>query len=231
VKAIAALIVTALFAASPRVTVRSPFESVARELLENFAAGRFELAAKDFDDSLRVVVPLSMLKEMKAEIDAKLGAYRFVSEAKQRREGGLPVVELISTFEKGPASVRVHFDYEGRVATVLINPIVSVDPMLEAAARDLLTNFSAGRFDLASVRFDPTMRSQLPPGRLAELLKQVTDAFGAFRSVTEVRQTADRDHKMIELSAAYDKAAAVVRVVFDREGRVSGLTIAPAPKQ
>jgi hypothetical protein len=231
VNTIAALVLTALFAANPRITNHSPYELMARELLENFAAGRFELAAKDFDESLRTAVPLSMLREMKAEIDAKLGAYRFVSEAKQRKEGGLPVIELISTFEKGPASVRVLFDYEGRVGTVLINPIVKADPKLEAAARDLFTNFNAGRFDLAAVRFDPTMRAQLPPARLAELHTQVADVFGAFRTVTDVQQKSDRDHEAIELITAYEKALVAVRVVFDRAGRVSGLNIAPAPKQ
>ncbi|MCU1348267.1 MAG: hypothetical protein JWO56_1297 [Acidobacteria bacterium] len=73
-------------AQSPARPIRTPQESAARALLANITAGRFEDAAKDFNPTMKVTVPPSLLAEMKKQFDEELGAFQIVTEARVEKE-------------------------------------------------------------------------------------------------------------------------------------------------
>jgi hypothetical protein len=231
VKIVTPLLLVALFVTNPRAMFRSPRETVAREFVTNFAAGRLEAATKDFNEAMRATVTLPTLAELKQQIDEQVGPFVAVTDVWQGNDNGFPVIGLTCQYEKFPVSVRVSFDVNDRVAAIHANPIVPlpVASDLEAEARELLANFNAGLFNNVSRHFDTAMRAQLTPSKLAELHNKVTWRYGAFRSVTEVRQREERGLTAIELSTTFDKAPVMVRVVFDSKRRVAGLKIEPAP--
>ena len=224
---IAPLLLTILLAIDQRArAVRTPLESIARELLANFNAGRFDAASKDFNETMRATVTPSVLADLKQQSDMNLGGFQSITDVRQRREGGFHLVELVCRYEKSSASLRVVFDAANHVGAVALDPIV-VDPILETAARELLKNFVAGDFEAAAKQFDPKMRAQLPPLRLARLQAQVTSKYGAFRSVIAVHQLTDQTYRGIDLTTAYERLPVSFRVIFDSAGQVAGIKIAP----
>jgi hypothetical protein len=154
-----------------------------------------------------------------------------VKEAHPRIVDGFRAIELIAKFEKAPVSIVVVFDPFDRVGAVYFNPIVApaVDPALEAVAREVLTNFTAGRYDDAVKPFDAEMRKQLSPVKMAGLAASVADRFGTFVSVTEVHQKLET-FRIIDMVLSYTKAPVAYRVTFDAQGRVTALRIAPYVK-
>jgi hypothetical protein len=233
VKIIASLLLTALFAAGPKPRFQSPIETSARLFLSNFAAGRFQEATRDFNDDLRPVVTTAMLADMKKQFDQQVGTFLSITDAHQRTQQGFRAVELNARFSKSPVSVVVTFDQLDRIASINATPTPppAVDPELEAAARTLLANFVAGRFDEAEKAFNETIRTQLPPSALANLATSVADTFGTYQAVNSVKQNSNPPYRVIEMTLAYTKRTASFRVAFDLKNRVAGLQLSPAPGQ
>lgn len=205
-------------------------EAMARGLVTNFAAGRFDAVTKDFNESLRSALQPDTLAKLKQEIEAEAGAFRFIREVHFLREkDGFNSVEVIAEHAKEPVSVRVVFDGTLHIGAVYMNPVVQkVDPKLEAVAREVLANFDARRLGLARSRFDDDMLAQLPLTNFAQMREQVETEFGAFRSITSVRATTVGGFEAVDITAAYEKMPMLFRVVFDSQQKVSGLKIAPA---
>jgi hypothetical protein len=231
VNTIAPLLLSILLAIDQRGGAgRTPLESMARDLLTSFNAGRFEAASKDFNETMRATATPSILAELKRRSDAELGGFRFITDVRQRSEGGFRIVELVCKYEKSSASFRVVFDIDNSIGAIFLDPIAiaPVDPALEVTARALLKNFVAGDFEATAKQFDPKLRVQLPPPRLAQLQAQVTKTYGTFRSVTAINQVTEQDYRTIELTAAYDRLPVLFLVVFDSAGHVTGVKIGPA---
>jgi hypothetical protein len=233
VKLIASLLLTALFAAGPKPRLQTPIESTARTFLSNFAAGRFEEATRDFNDELRPIVTTRMLADMKKQFDQQAGVFLSVTEVHQRMQQGYRAVELTARFSKSPVSVVVLFDPFDRIGAINATPIAPppADPILESAARALLADFVAGRYDEAEKAFDDTMRKQLPAPAMANLATSVADTFGTYQAVNEVTQSANPPYRVIEMKLAYTKRQVSFRVAFNLLNRVSALQISPIPNQ
>jgi hypothetical protein len=233
VKIIASLLLTALFAAGPRPKFQSPIETSARLFLSNFAAGRFQEATRDFNDDLRPVVTTAMLADMKKQFDQQVGTLISVTDVHQRMQQGYRAIALTARFSKSPVSVVVTFDQLDRIASINATPIASltVDPELEEAARTFLANFVAGRYEEAEKAFDETVRKQLPPSALANLASSTAETFGTYQAINAVKQSANPPYRVIDMTLAYTKRTVSFRVAFDRNNRVAGLQLSPAPGQ
>jgi plasmid stabilization system protein ParE len=225
------LVFAAFVAIALPAAAQTPYEKTARVFFTNFAAGRFDAAAKDFNDKLRAAAPVATLKSMREQIESQAGAFQYISDTREMEQDKFRVFELIAEYEKSAVSVRVVFA-ENRIGAVLFNPLVAerIDPTLERVARELLASLTAGRFEAVGKVFDQNMREQLPPRKLAELARNVTETFGRFLTVTRVRQKTEPTRRSIELIAAYEKSPVKVSVVFDSQGGVNGLNIAPAAR-
>jgi hypothetical protein len=233
VKIVASLLLTTLFAINPRPRLQTPIESTAREMLSNFAAGRFDAATQDFNDHLRPVTTPKLLADVKAQLDQQFGQFYAVKEAHQVNKGGFRTIELLARFEKGSVSVVVVFDVLDRIETVYFNPILPppVDPALEGLARGLLANFTAGRFDEAVKPFTTEMAAHLTPAAMAGLAENISGIFGTFQSVTQVQQRADKGYTVIDLILSYTNGPVAFRVAFDAQHRVAALNISPFKKE
>lgn len=230
---VASLLLTTLFAISPKPHLQTPIESIAREMLRNFVTGRFDLATQDFNDALRPVVTPQLLSDVKAQLDRDLGQFYLVKEAHPGMKGEFRTIELLARFEKGSVNVEVIFDAFDHIETVYFNPVLPppVDPALEALARQLLTNFAAGHYDDAVKPFNAEMAAQLTPASMAGLAENIGKIFGTFQSVTQVQQRVDKRYTVIDLTLSYTNGPVAFRVAFDAQNRVAALTIAPFKKE
>jgi uncharacterized protein DUF3887 len=234
---IASLLLSMLLAINegPRA-VLGPLETTARAFVVNFTASKFDEASKEFNETLRAVATPSMLADLRRKFDAPLGRFHFITTIRRRSEDGFRVVEVTCRFEKSLASFRVVFDDEDHIGAIHLDPIANepVDPILEAAARELLKNFIARNFEAVPKHFDKNLRAQLPPTRLASLQMQVMNTFGAFRSVKGVRQITDETYRTIDLTTEFERSPVSVRVAFNDFGEVTGLvigSITPEPQR
>jgi hypothetical protein len=79
-----------------------------------------------------------------------------------------------------------------RAATLLLLAQSADDVHREAAARALLTNFTAGRFEEVSRTFNGRMLAALPPPKLASFAEQLAAQPGAFQKVRETKQSVEK---------------------------------------
>lgn len=204
----------------------SHVEKVARELLENFNAGRFDLASKDFNNILRARVTPALLEETRKELNAEAGQFVSIEDIRERRANGARVIDMMLKHEKSLVSFRTVFDGFDGVAAVYFTQI-KADPVLDKVTRDLFAAFMANDFDKASKDFNGTLRNQLTHERLAQLRASVTENYGAFKSVGEASQRLWNGYRVIDLSTNWEKNTISVSVTFDADGRVGGLRMAP----
>jgi len=223
-----------LFAAAvqlpPAPFVPWPIDRPARELLMNFNAGQFDLAAKDFNETMRAATTPAVLKKVKRDLDAQAGAFKTVTETKHAKDSGFKIVVFLCAYEKGPVDFRVTFDHTDHVGAIAVTRIVDekVDAKFEATARQFIDDLTARRFELAGRAFDGTMQRQLPPQKLAALSQDVARRYGTFKSVKKVSQRPEKAYQVIDLTAEFDRSLAAFSVVFDGAGRIAGVHIEPA---
>jgi hypothetical protein len=218
-----------LAAAAPPIPMQVSVEKTARELVANFNASRFQAATKDFNEDMLATATPAVLAEQKRLLEEAAGPFRAVTSARQVRQDGFRVVELTCRYEKVPVLFHITFDAYDRIGAVRMSPIVAptMDPALEAAARAFVASFTAGRFEEAAKPFDAPLRAQLTVPKLTELGKTITSRYGNFRSVTEARPSLDGSYRVVSLTTAYDRSPVEVRVVFNAEGGIAGLSIGP----
>jgi hypothetical protein len=229
VNVLTSVLLSLLFATRPGIKLRTPQESMARTMLMNFTAGRFDAATKDFNETMLKTVTPAMLADLKKQFDADAGTFQFVSNVREGRDDEqFKFAELTARYDKSAVMVRVVFDPMNKIGGVFFNRVVpeKVDPVLEAAARELLANFVAAKFDVVGKDFTPTLAAQLRPDALEGLRGQIAETYGSFRGVTGVRQWTQKDLRNVELMAAYDRKVALL-VVFDAAGKVNGLRFSP----
>ena len=202
-------------------------EAIARDLVANFNAGRFQAAVKDFNKDLAALVTPEVLAQQKAQVDQLGGGFMVIDSVKRQTKDGLPMVDLICRYEKMSIAFRVVFDRADKISTVFIDPVPKIDVKLDTASRAFLADFTAGNYPAAVKLFDATMRTQLPADRLAELAASVTARFGTYRSLTSMSQAADDNLTAITMVTAYDRSAVELRLVFNKAGEIAGIRIGP----
>jgi hypothetical protein len=224
-----ACLLLVLFTIPPRAPMQSPIESIARQLVMNFNAGRFDAASHDFNDAMQTTLPPSTMADVKRQADSELGRFQSISSMRQKTENGFRVVEVLCKYEKSVASFRVKFDATDRVASVFLDRVGEppVEPALEASARGLLKSFVESDFDAMTKRFEDKLVTQLTPTVLAQVQSQVAAKYGAIKTVTAVHQSNDGTYRTIDLTTTCDRLPLIFRVVFNRLGRVAGLRFAP----
>ena len=212
----------------PRV-LKNPLESKARDFVMNFTKSRFDMASKDFNESMRDVVTPSALAEVKQQSDTALGAFQSIVMVRQRTSGNLRVVELVCRFEKSLGAFRVAFDALDSIAVLNLEPLTNepVDPVLEGIAREWLKNFTAKNLAAATSHFERRLQVEMPTSKLAKLQAQVENAYGAFHTVKEARQMTDEPYRTIELIAVYDRASVSVRIAFNSDASITGIKLEP----
>jgi hypothetical protein len=199
----------------------------ARRFLINFAGNRLDAAAHDFNEQMRTTVTPEVLTKFKQEFDHDLGPFRSITAARENTSGPFPVVELTAQFEKSPALVQVTFDAQGQIGALHFDRVATNNPQLESIARQVFAAFNARRFEEIGKYLDERMTAQLPPSALESLHHDVTAVYGQFQSVTEVKYETQRDLRIVNVFAQYEKQEMLFEVIFDSRGKIAGWSFRP----
>ena len=216
-------------AARATAAVPSRFESEARRFMINFAAGRLDVAAHDFNEEMKATVTPAVLTKFKQQFDRDLGHFLSVTAVRESTDGTFPVVELTARFEKASALVQVIFDAAGKIGSLHFDRVASNNPELERTARAVLDAFNGRRFAEIGKYLDEKMNAQLPLSAIESLYTDVTAIYGKFKAVTKVAYTTQRELRVVNIFAEYEKAPMLFEVVFNSNARVAGWSFRPPP--
>ncbi|HEX3580892.1 MAG TPA: DUF3887 domain-containing protein [Thermoanaerobaculia bacterium] len=111
------------------------------------------------------------------------------------------------------------------VAAVQLPPAPFVPWPIDKPAREVLTNFNAGQFDLVAKDFDDEMRATTTKAVLEQVKRELDEQAGAFKEVTETRHTKDSGFKVVVFLCEYEKGPVDFRVTFDPTGRVGSIAV------
>lgn len=96
-----------------------------------------------------------------------------------------------------------------------------------AHAEAVVKQLRSGDFAAIEAQFDDRVKAGLPPGKLAETWSQMTAQVGAFQKETAAREETSGPYHIGVVTCAFDRASLDVRVVFDTEDKIAGLTMRP----
>jgi hypothetical protein len=106
-----------------------------------------------------------------------------------------------------------------------------VPPEAAERATAFLARFTAGRWEEVLGDFDGVMRERHDADRLASGWAQLIGMFGAYQSSGEVVLVPAGDGTVVDVLLHFEAGEAMVWVRFDRDGKVAGLRLHPAPQE
>jgi hypothetical protein len=102
--------------------VDKELETMSRDLLANIEAGKFDDAAKHFDDTMRKQLSPPNLADLQNKLLTTFGKVQSITEVRQRIEAPYKIIDVIAVCDRSPLAFRVAFDAANRIAAVHISP-------------------------------------------------------------------------------------------------------------
>ncbi len=97
-----------------------------------------------------------------------------------------------------------------------------------ALAREAGALLAKGDTGAVAARFTPEMKAALPGERFREFWDSLSAQLGTLKSIGAPAVRSEGGFDVADLPAAFERAAVVLRVVFDGEGRIAGFRVLPA---
>lgn len=96
-----------------------------------------------------------------------------------------------------------------------------------ANANKLVDLLEAGDFVGATAYFDDNMKKQLPAEKLAEAWEILVQQVGTFEKKLETQTEIQSEFEIAHVISQFQKAKVDIKVVFDKNGLISGLWFQP----
>ena len=98
---------------------------------------------------------------------------------------------------------------------------------LEAEARLFVDRLAAGEFDAATKGFDETIAGALRPQQLESIWTNLQKSVGDYQRLKGIRHESVDLYDIVFVTCEFANATLDTKVVFDRQGRISGLFFVP----
>jgi dienelactone hydrolase len=103
-------------------------------------------------------------------------------------------------------------------------PAFADSPKLDDRARALVTALGKEDFAAAAKDFDDAMTKAVPPDKLGDIWKGLVKQVGPLKKQGKTTAEKVQKYDVIWVACEFEKATLYTRVVFDAEGRVTGLS-------
>lgn len=107
----------------------------------------------------------------------------------------------------------------------------SADSDLKAQARQFVEQLDAGEYAQAVKGFDTTMAGAMPPDTLQAAWQSLPPKVGPLREIVGVRLEKRGRFDIALVTCQFEKAQLDAKLVYDTEGKVSGLWFTPTPRE
>jgi uncharacterized membrane protein len=113
-----------LFAGRPATSPQHPSKNAveAQELVSNMAKGDFVSAEKNFDSTMKTVLPAEKLGQTWSQLTEQAGAFKSPTGSRETQEAGFQIVYVTCQFEKATWDIKVVIDGSGQVSGLWIVP-------------------------------------------------------------------------------------------------------------
>ena len=101
-------------------------------------------------------------------------------------------------------------------------------PDLVTHAEAFVDQMAAGEWQAAVADFDATMTNVMPPDKLKESWDQVVGLAGAYEKRVASVAVKDKGYDIVVVTCTFEKANMDVRVVYDANGKITGLWTTPS---
>jgi dienelactone hydrolase len=118
----AALLVPVAAAAPPDEAKQPMLKAKAAALIEALNKEKYEEAGKDFDAAMKKALPTDKRKELRSDLNKKVGALKKHTFLRMEKNGKFDIVVVACRFEKAPLLARVVFDQDGNVSGLAFVP-------------------------------------------------------------------------------------------------------------
>ena len=109
------------------------------------------------------------------------------------------------------------------VLSLAVSASAAVPSPMQTMARRFLVNFAANRLDAAARDFNEQMKATVTADVLTRFKQQFDRDLGPFMSITAVQEGTDGTYPVVELTARFEKASALVQITFDGAGKIGAL--------
>ena len=100
-------------------------------------------------------------------------------------------------------------------------------PSATQVAEGMVDSMAKGDFASATKHFDAACKAALPAEGLGPVWSQFTAQAGAFKSRTGSREAQEAGYQMVYVTCRFEKTTMDIKVVFDKDGKVTGLGFVP----
>lgn len=98
---------------------------------------------------------------------------------------------------------------------------------LTARATTLVEQMASGQFAAVFATFDNTMAAAMPTSGLSTVWTQLQQTAGPYKSHTSTREAKEAGYDVVYVACAFERANLNAKVVFGKDGKVSGLFFQP----
>ena len=95
---------------------------LAEGMVDSMAKGDFASATKDFDATMKAVLPAEKLGQSWAQVTAQYGPFKSRTGSRETQEAGFQTVHVTCQFEKASWDIKVTFDKDGKIGGLLGSP-------------------------------------------------------------------------------------------------------------
>jgi len=99
---------------------------------------------------------------------------------------------------------------------------------LDKVAKTFVNLLQEGRFEDAVELFNERTAEALPPQKLETTWNKVISNVGEFKEIVETRITEERGYRVVYVTCEFAKTSLDIKIVFDVEGKITGLWFVPA---
>lgn len=98
---------------------------------------------------------------------------------------------------------------------------------LTARATSLVDQLASGQFAAVFASFDNTMAAAMPASGLSTVWAQLQQTAGPYKSHTGTREAKEAGYDVVYVACTFERANLNAKVVFGKDGKVSGLFFQP----
>ena len=108
---------------SNHMSTESPsIETRARTFVGELASGEWTHTKTPFDATMAGALPPDKVRELWQALEKQEGTFRAIEQTSRHDAGGLQIVHVLCTFERGKQTLRIVFDGSGSVAGLFVRP-------------------------------------------------------------------------------------------------------------
>lgn len=209
---------------------------VAERYVTGLFRGEFDEIYHLQDEAMKKAQPVSVLKNLKTQLDFQLGKLKMTLDVQQVEQGELVSYVMITEFDKGIFDIIVTLNAQERVAGFFIRPSTyqkTETPSAQMKTGDevvdeYLSGFFAQEYESAYELQNEKLKEAQSIEILREVYTQLKSQLGDPRQTLNVEKLEKDGFTTYVMPTKFDNGVFDVTVTLDSENRVAGFFVRPS---